>query len=103
MRWLARRRFRWPLELVGLLALNTALIAYNARRDCRSPEFGIPMNCDPTWIGWVLTVALVAVVAGELVAAVRRRRPCPRCGRGVVKGRLDCSGCGFDFRTVGAR
>jgi hypothetical protein len=32
----------------------------------------------------------------------RPTRPCPRCGRDVLKGELDCPHCGFDFRTIGA-
>jgi cyclohexanone monooxygenase len=28
-------------------------------------------------------------------------RPCPRCGKRVEVGRLDCGFCGFDFRQVG--
>jgi hypothetical protein len=28
-------------------------------------------------------------------------RPCPRCGRPVEVGVLDCPSCDFDFRTIG--
>lgn len=38
------------------------------------------------------------VVAGERDSA----RPCPRCGQKVPVGQLDCTHCGFDFRTIGA-
>jgi hypothetical protein len=31
-----------------------------------------------------------------------RSRGCPRCGQQVAVGELDCPGCGFDFRTIGA-
>lgn len=30
-----------------------------------------------------------------------RVRPCPRCGRDVDVGVLDCPHCDFDFRTIG--
>jgi hypothetical protein len=29
-------------------------------------------------------------------------RPCPRCGRRVPKGEMDCPHCEFDFRSIGA-
>ena len=28
-------------------------------------------------------------------------RPCPRCGRQIEVGKLDCPHCEFDFRTIG--
>lgn len=53
-----------------------------------------------------LLVALLG--AGAIVGGVRLRRApsrliraCPRCGRTVPVGTLDCGDCGFDFRTVG--
>jgi len=50
-----------------------------------------------------LAVGLICVVV--LVVRLSRRangsqRPCPRCGRPVVNGVLDCPACGFDFRTI---
>jgi hypothetical protein len=36
------------------------------------------------------------------VVRVLSRRSCPRCGKHVKRGRLDCSHCGFDFRSIGA-
>ncbi len=58
-------------------------------------------------IGVVLGVVSigVAVLLGKVAVRLspeRRKRPCPRCGLPVRAGVLDCAGCGFDFRTVGA-
>lgn len=36
-----------------------------------------------------------------VVNAAGESRPCPRCGRQVKVGMLDCADCGFDFRTIG--
>lgn len=53
-----------------------------------------------------LTIALIVLAAlavAALVAFLVRRlatRPCPRCGRRVRTGRLECGRCGFDFRAL---
>lgn len=52
----------------------------------------------------------IIVVAGGFGLGRREReeevrvstRPCPRCGRAVEIGVLDCPHCGFDFRAIGA-
>lgn len=54
----------------------------------------------------LILLALVGVVV--LVVRMLRRqanqsqRPCPRCGKPVPNGVLDCSACGFDFRAIGS-
>ena len=46
-------------------------------------------------------IAVVIIVFGVIYLLKRtRRRPCPRCGRPVEVGVLDCDECGFDFRAV---
>lgn len=37
-----------------------------------------------------------------VVSAAAESRPCPRCGKQVKAGLLDCADCGFDFRTIGS-
>jgi ribosomal protein L37E len=55
-------------------------------------------------VGIYLFVAAVMVGAGiwGVIRRWRRTRTCPRCGRRVVIGDLDCPYCGFDFRTIGS-
>lgn len=50
----------------------------------------------------ILGLTLAAIAAIFLIAGLfrQRTRPCPRCGRGVTLGVLDCKHCGFDFRTI---
>lgn len=56
-----------------------------------------------------MTTVLIyaAVIGGAALLAwylgQRERRPCPRCGRAVVKGKLTCAHCGFDFNTIGSK
>jgi hypothetical protein len=61
-------------------------------------------------LGFALAGVLVALLgAGAITGGVLLRtsasrpvRVCPRCGRPVPVGALDCGGCGFDFRTIGS-
>jgi ribosomal protein L37E len=47
-------------------------------------------------------IAGASVALGQMVAkSYFNSRPCPRCGERVQKGVMDCTNCGFDFRTVG--
>lgn len=98
---LRRRRVRWPIEAAVIVGVTIALLNYNAARDCRSALFDLPATCDTGWVGTILLVMVAAAGVGELIVTLRRR-PCPRCGRGVVRGRLDCPHCEFDFRMIGA-
>lgn len=43
-----------------------------------------------------VAVITVALALGYLVGG----RGCPRCGRRVATGDLDCSSCGYDFRSI---
>jgi hypothetical protein len=60
-------------------------------------------------LGFGLAGVLVVVLgAGAITGGVLLRtsraplvRACPRCGRAVPVGTLDCDKCGFDFRTIG--
>src|SRR5215208_2806004 len=60
-------------------------------------------------MGVGLAGVLVALLgAAAMVGGIRLRRapsrpvrPCPRCGRPVAVGTLECGGCGFDFGTIG--
>lgn len=45
-------------------------------------------------------VALLIWVFHRIRFAMRSR-PCPRCGKPVRRGNLDCPHCSFDFRTIG--
>jgi len=48
----------------------------------------------------LMVVTLIFAVYRGLTSG-RGTRPCPRCGRRVENGVLECSRCGFDFRAVG--
>ncbi len=62
--------------------------------------------------GWVVACAFLWIAYFPLYLSARRKvplkreaansRPCNRCGERVRNGELDCSHCGFDFRTIGA-
>jgi hypothetical protein len=51
-----------------------------------------------------LSALLLFVIGGALVwrELSTPSRPCPRCGKRVEVGKLDCDTCGFDFRTIGS-
>jgi hypothetical protein len=49
---------------------------------------------------FVVLLALMLLIALWRIIAPDSRA-CPRCGRQVKKGDLECSECGFDFRTIG--
>jgi len=49
-----------------------------------------------------LVVFLVAGIALWVIEGAQDSRPCPRCGEQVDNGVLDCTHCGFDFRTIGS-
>jgi hypothetical protein len=61
-------------------------------------------------LGFGLAGVLVILLgAGAITGGILLRtspsppvRACPRCGRAVPVGRLDCADCGFDFRTIGS-
>lgn len=56
----------------------------------------------PAHIAAYVVLALIVIgLAKWLFFPTRRGRECPRCGRGVKIGVLDCPHCGFDFRSVG--
>ncbi len=62
---------------------------------------------DPNSGSGTLTLVLIVVGAAIIVAvALLVRwvvgRSCPRCGKRVGRGKLDCPHCGFDFRSIGA-
>jgi transposase len=50
----------------------------------------------------VLLLLLLLVLVIAWVARWIVRRDCPRCGKKVRRGILDCPHCGFDFRTIGS-
>lgn len=52
-------------------------------------------NPAPAIIFWGFVIAVI------ILAVVRSRRPCPRCGVRVKNRVMDCPNCGFDFRTIG--
>ncbi|MCA1572873.1 MAG: hypothetical protein LC798_21790 [Chloroflexi bacterium] len=59
-------------------------------------------SCEPVAVWYAVLLALGLVVY-EIVRMVRGRaasRPCPRCGRRVPVGVLDCAACEYDFRAV---
>lgn len=85
-----------------LVVIPTALAVVNAQRNCVSPTFGLPMNCDTGWITTVVLVLIAVTVLAEVVLGWPRSRPCPRCGSRVRTGTLVCPRCEFDFRAVGA-
>ena len=47
----------------------------------------------------ILLVLMLFIALWRIIAP--DSRACPRCGRQVWKGHLECSECGFDFRTFG--
>jgi hypothetical protein len=52
----------------------------------------------------VILLGAGAITGGVLLrsSASRLVRACPRCGRAVPVGTLECADCGFDFRTIGS-
>jgi threonine/homoserine/homoserine lactone efflux protein len=52
---------------------------------------------------FVIAFLVVLAVLVLVVVLVRRAnsRPCPRWGRRVRTGKMQCESCGFDFETVG--
>lgn len=76
-------------RFIALIALFLALLAA-----VRSPETAVVL---------ILVGVPILVALGIYLAWRRRRlsRPCPRCGERVRNGRLACSSCRFDFRTIG--
>lgn len=54
---------------------------------------------------WLIIALIVAGILG--VFGIRQyedhmaTRPCPRCGRRVAVGDLECPYCDFDFETIG--
>jgi hypothetical protein len=52
----------------------------------------------------VILLGAGAITGGVLLrsSASRLVRACPRCGRAVPVGNLECADCGFDFRTIGS-
>ena len=52
----------------------------------------------------VVLLGAGAITGGVLLRTSPSRvvRACPRCGRAVPVGTLDCGACGFDFRTIGS-
>ena len=49
----------------------------------------------------MIVLRLATAVLKALGRRRQRYRPCPRCGRRVAVGVLDCEACGFDFRSIG--
>lgn len=92
-----RRRGVELLALAALLAVHLAWPPDVCFEGMRIFKCGGPIS------GVTVAIAFMAVVAFELVATIYGRltsRPCPRCGRRVRNGRLDCAACRFDFRSI---
>jgi hypothetical protein len=53
---------------------------------------------------FVILLILVGLPVLAVLAVVRvvSRRACPRCGKRVKPGQLDCPHCGFEFHAIGA-
>jgi hypothetical protein len=49
----------------------------------------------------LIVVVAVVVFVWNWWSDTQGKRRCPRCGRLVDVGRLDCPSCDFDFRTIG--
>lgn len=99
------RTVRWWIEAGTVVVVWFGLTVYNARQTCESPDFGLPSNCDDAWVLPVVIAVALLMLAIEGAFWLRdrtRSRPCPRCGRRVAVGTLDCDACSFDFRTVGS-
>lgn len=80
----------WALRLVVLVVAGASfLVAANSPDSVRSLV-----------VAWVIGTVLLAG-AWVLLRHWRATRPCPRCGRGVRVGELECAACGFDFRSIG--
>jgi hypothetical protein len=91
--WAMRMR-KGLLILLGLvvLACGVYLISVSAGRGLGFGLAGV----------LVVLLGAGAITGGVLLRTSRSRlvRACPRCGRAVPVGTLDCGGCGFDFRTI---
>ncbi len=67
-------------------------------------ELILAVSVKEAGVGSWVVVALIVVILlyfGRNRLTATSTRPCPRCGRDVKKGQLDCPHCGFDFRTIG--
>ena len=51
---------------------------------------------------WAAGFALLSVLWFMWRPSPQPPRTCPRCGRSVPVGQLECEACGFDFRTIGS-
>jgi hypothetical protein len=50
----------------------------------------------------LVAIVLVAIAAVALIVRWAIGRSCPRCGKRVARGKLDCRHCEFDFRSIGS-
>src|SRR3954447_9892854 len=94
----------WPMRmrkglliLLGLVVLACGIYLMSVSGD-RGLGFGLAGVL-------VVLLGLGAITGGVLLRSSPSRlvRACPRCGRAVPVGTLDCGACGFDFRTIGSR
>jgi hypothetical protein len=59
----------------------------------------IPDSFASNYAGYIAGAA--GAFAAQAAGSYLNARQCPRCGKRVKEGRMDCPDCGFDFRTVG--
>ena len=67
-------------------------------------DYSSDLQFSPLGAEILLSLACIAVVALVVVVIAKRgiEMTCPTCGERVARKQLDCSHCGFDFRTLGA-
>jgi hypothetical protein len=93
----------WPMRMrkALLVLLGAAVLACGIYLTSLSGGRGLGFG-----LAGVLVILLGAgaITGGVLLRSSTSRlvRACPRCGRAVPVGTLECADCGFDFRSVGS-
>ena len=82
----------WVGIWIAAIGVVVALVVEDPTTEA-SPEILIGVGA--------IALGIVAALAINRYQDHAATRPCPRCGKRVAVGQLDCPHCGFNFRTIG--